>query len=80
MEKLKVSREVAERTYTLLVDPARGFTPDAQFDMEGFRNLLALRAEIEGGAAPRPEKYLDLSYYRRAIAGLAETGRDGVNR
>ena len=72
MEKLKVSREIAERTYTLLVDPARGFTPDAKFDMEGFRNLLALRAEIEGGAAPRPEKYLDLSYYRRAIGTLAD--------
>jgi len=73
MDKLKVSREVAERTYTLLVDPARGFTPDARFDMEGFRNLLALRAEIEGGgAALRAEKYLDLSYYRRAIGALAE--------
>ena len=71
MDKLKVSREVAERTYRLLVDPARGFTPDARFDMEGFRNLLALRAEIEGGgAAPRTEKYLDLSHYRRAIGAL----------
>src|SRR5256886_6946731 len=80
MHNLKVSRHVAERTYRLLVDPARWFTPDAQFDMEGFRNLLALRAEIEGGAAPRAEKYLDLSYYRRAIAALAEAGRDGVSR
>ena len=81
MDKLKVSREVAERTYTLLVDPARGFTPDARFDMEGFRNLLALRAEIEGGgAAPRAEKYLDLSYYRRAIGMLAEAREEGVNR
>ena len=81
MDKLKVLREVAERTYSLLVDPARGFTPDAQFDMEGFRNLLALRAEIEGGsAAPRAEKYLDLSYYRRAIGALAKAERDGVNR
>jgi len=71
MDKLKVSREVAERTYGLLVDPVRGFTPDARFDMEGFRNLLALRAEIEGGgAAPRAEKYLDLSHYRRAIGAL----------
>jgi len=71
MDKLKVSREVAERTYSLLVDPVRGFTPDARFDMEGFRNLLALRAEIEGGGTPAPaEKYLDLSHYRRAIATL----------
>jgi len=71
MDKLKIDRDVAERTYRLLVDPVRGFTPDAQFDMEGFRNLLALRAEIEGGSAPQPEKYLDLSYYRRAIGALA---------
>jgi len=71
MDKLKIPREVAERTYRLLVDPVRGFTPDAQFDMEGFRNLLALRAEIEGGGTPPlAEKYLDLSYYRRAIGTL----------
>src|SRR5258706_3828178 len=72
IDKLKVSREVAERTYRLLVGPVRGFTPDAAFDAEGFRNLLALRAEIEGGSAPQPEKSLDLSYYRRAIATLGK--------
>jgi ABC-type nitrate/sulfonate/bicarbonate transport system substrate-binding protein len=71
MDKLKIDRDVAERTYRLLADPVRGFTPDAAFDTEGFRNLLALRAEIEGGSAPPPEKYLDLSYYRRAIGALA---------
>jgi len=70
MDKLKIPRDVAERTYRLLVDPVRGFTPDATFNTEGFRNLLALRAEIEGGNAPPPEKYVDLSYYRRAIATL----------
>ena len=73
MDKLKISRDVAERSYRLLVDPARGFTPDAAFDSEGFRNLLALRAEIEGGSAgsvPPAEKYVDLSYYRRAIGSL----------
>ena len=72
MDKLKIDRDVAERTYRLLADPVRGFTPDAAFDTEGFRNLLALRAEIEGGSAPQPEKYLDLSYYRRAIGALAK--------
>ena len=71
MDKLKINRDVAERSYRLLVDPARGFTPDATFDSEGFRNLLALRAEIEGGSAPPAEKYVDLSYYRRAIGLLA---------
>jgi len=72
MDKLKISRDVAERTYRLLVDPSRGFTPDAAFDGEGFRNLLALRAEIEGGSVPAAEKYVDLSYYRRAIGLLAK--------
>jgi ABC-type nitrate/sulfonate/bicarbonate transport system substrate-binding protein len=74
MEKLKLPREIAERTYTLLVDPAFGLTPDAKLDLEGFRNLLALRAEVEntGGAAPPAEKYLDLSYYRHALAALGK--------
>jgi hypothetical protein len=71
IDKLKINRDVAERSYRLLVDPTRGFTPDAAFDSEGFRNLLALRAEIEGGSAPPAEKYVDLSYYRRAIGLLA---------
>src|SRR6266478_5713470 len=72
-DKLKISRDVAERSYRLLVDPIRGFTPDAAFDREGFGNLLALRAEIEGGRTPPPaEKYLDLSYYRRAIGMLGK--------
>jgi ABC-type nitrate/sulfonate/bicarbonate transport system substrate-binding protein len=72
MDKLKISGEVAERTYATLVDPVRGFTPDARFDTEGFRNLLALRAEIEGGggAAPPAGKYFDLSYYERAMKAL----------
>jgi len=70
--KLKIPRDVAERTYQLLVDPVRGFTPDARFDMEGFRNLLSMRAEVEGKEkeARSPESYLDLSYYRRALLTL----------
>jgi len=71
MDRLSIPRDVAERTYLTLVDPARGFTPDARFDAEGFRNLLALRAEIEGKASERsPESYVDLSYYGRALATL----------
>jgi ABC-type nitrate/sulfonate/bicarbonate transport system substrate-binding protein len=71
MDKLGIPREVAERSYLTLVDPVRGFTPDARFDSEGFRNLLALRAEIEGKASGRSaESYVDLSYYGRALAAL----------
>jgi len=39
--------------------------------MDGFKAVLALRAEIEGqwgGKPPAPDKYLDLGYYERALA------------
>jgi ABC-type nitrate/sulfonate/bicarbonate transport system substrate-binding protein len=68
VEKLKISAREAERTYELLIDPTFGFTPDAKLDLEGFRNALALRAEIEGGSPAAPERYIDLGYYDRAIA------------
>jgi ABC-type nitrate/sulfonate/bicarbonate transport system substrate-binding protein len=70
VDKLKLSGKEAERTYELLMDARFGFTPDAVFDREGFRNVLALRAEIErkpGTAAAAPERYVDLSYYERAM-------------
>src|SRR5262249_42693582 len=46
-DELKLEPGVAERTHALLVDPSFGFNVDARFDAEGFRNLLALRAEIQ---------------------------------
>jgi ABC-type nitrate/sulfonate/bicarbonate transport system substrate-binding protein len=70
VDKLKLQRNIAERTYDLLIDPVSGFTPDAKFDVEGFRNMLALRAEIERKAdteAVAPERYVDLRYYDRAM-------------
>jgi ABC-type nitrate/sulfonate/bicarbonate transport system substrate-binding protein len=71
IEKLKISAKEAERTYELLVDPVFGFTPDAKFNLEGFKNVLALRAEIEGGGQPAaPERYIDLGYYEGAMKRL----------
>jgi ABC-type nitrate/sulfonate/bicarbonate transport system substrate-binding protein len=69
-EKLKIADKEAERTYDLLMDPRFGFTPDAKFDLAGFNNVLALRAEIEGGQRAAPERYIDLGYYQRAVALL----------
>ena len=76
--KLKLERGIAERTYDLLIDPVSGFTPDAKFDDEGFRNMLALRAEIErkaGAEPPAPERYVDLGYYERAMKDLRRLRR-----
>jgi ABC-type nitrate/sulfonate/bicarbonate transport system substrate-binding protein len=70
VEKLKLSPQEAERTYDLLLDPGFGYTPDAKFDPEGFKNMLALRAEIQrrpGDQAVDPGRYVDLSYYDRAM-------------
>ena len=53
--------------------PINGFAKDAKFDMQGFKNVLKLRAELEGqwgGNPPPPEKYIDLSYYNGAVASL----------
>jgi hypothetical protein len=71
--ELKLDAGKAELTYQALNDPSgSGLSKDCALDMQGFKNVLALRAEIEnkGGALPPPEKYLDLSYYQRAIATL----------
>jgi ABC-type nitrate/sulfonate/bicarbonate transport system substrate-binding protein len=69
-ERLKVTPEVAAQTWDLLSDPKFGLATDGRFDMQGFRNVLALRAEIEGswgGKPPAPDRYLDLSYYDNAL-------------
>jgi ABC-type nitrate/sulfonate/bicarbonate transport system substrate-binding protein len=73
-ERLKVSRDTAARAMELMREPSFGIAPDARFDMEGFKNVLALRAEIEGtwgGKAPPPDRYVDLSYYDGAMKRLA---------
>jgi ABC-type nitrate/sulfonate/bicarbonate transport system substrate-binding protein len=71
-ERLKLPPDIAARSLQLVLDQ-KGFATDAKLDMEGFRNVLKLRADLLGtwgGTPPPPEKYLDLSYYQRALAGL----------
>jgi ABC-type nitrate/sulfonate/bicarbonate transport system substrate-binding protein len=72
-ERLKLPLDVAAQSYAKAADPQKGFAKDAKFDMEGFKNVLKLRAVIlrtPGTDPSKPEKYLDLSYYQRALAGL----------
>jgi ABC-type nitrate/sulfonate/bicarbonate transport system substrate-binding protein len=72
-ERLKVARDVAEAAYDRAADPVNGLAPDARFNMEGFRNQMALRAEFLGtwgGKPPEPDRYIDLTYYQRAVAML----------
>jgi ABC-type nitrate/sulfonate/bicarbonate transport system substrate-binding protein len=71
-ERYKLPPDVAARSYDTATDTNDGLTPDARLSVEGLRNVLALRAEVErGGAKPEPaEKYYDLGYYTRAVASL----------
>jgi len=67
---LKLSQDVASATYSIAVDPVEGLAKDAKLDMEGLGNVLKLRADWTGVAPGAPDKYLDLSYYQKALSGL----------
>jgi ABC-type nitrate/sulfonate/bicarbonate transport system substrate-binding protein len=66
-QNLKLTPDMAEKNLQVVAEPGFGFTRDAAFDMAGFKNVLALRAETEGGTPADPQHYLDLSYYDRAL-------------
>jgi len=67
VDKLKLPQAIAEKSLDLMAEPGFGFAHDAKFDLAGFKNVLALRAEVEGGTPADPQHYLDLSYYDRAM-------------
>jgi ABC-type nitrate/sulfonate/bicarbonate transport system substrate-binding protein len=69
--RLRVSSEVAAKSYDMGIDPVNGFARDGKVNLEGFRNVLKLRAEMlkTWDVPPPTDKYLDLSYYDRAVAG-----------
>jgi ABC-type nitrate/sulfonate/bicarbonate transport system substrate-binding protein len=73
MKESKIPADVAEKTYAVLIEGQGGYAADARFDLDGFKNVLKLRAEVEGqwdGRPPAPEKYYDSSYYDAAVAKL----------
>jgi ABC-type nitrate/sulfonate/bicarbonate transport system substrate-binding protein len=69
-ERLSVPADIAAEIVAIATDPVRGPAKDAAFDLEGFRTVLKLRADFEGHIPAPPEKYFDLSFHRRALAGL----------
>jgi ABC-type nitrate/sulfonate/bicarbonate transport system substrate-binding protein len=63
----QISPEVATQSYAMLVNP-KGFTPNAELDLEGVRKVLELRSEY---GKPKkqltdPMKYYDPQYYQLA--------------
>ncbi len=69
-ERLKLAPTIAAKAYEIATAPGTGLAKDATFDREGFKNVLAIRAKVEGqsgGTPPAPEKYVDLGYWRKAV-------------
>jgi ABC-type nitrate/sulfonate/bicarbonate transport system substrate-binding protein len=73
IDALKLNEAMAARTLAIAAHPADGLTRDARLDADGFKNVLALRANVMkqwAGSPPAPDKYLDGSYYAKALAGM----------
>ncbi|HZQ11728.1 MAG TPA: ABC transporter substrate-binding protein [Pseudolabrys sp.] len=66
-ERLKLPADVARASFE---STAKDFDRDGALNMAGVDNVLKLRAEFEGGEPKQAAGYLDLSYYKKALAGL----------
>jgi ABC-type nitrate/sulfonate/bicarbonate transport system substrate-binding protein len=64
-----LEREAAGETLDALLDSHYGLYPKAQLNLPGLKAVLELRAEMGYIKQPLPpaEKYIDLSYYNRAV-------------
>ena len=70
----KLPNELAVEAYSSWIVTRGGLEPDAAIDLDGFRNVLKLRADMEhtwNGPIPSPEKYYDPSCYNAALSGLS---------
>ncbi len=69
---LSVNPKIAALSVEAAVGVRGGMDKDVAVDVEGFKGTLKLRAETEGhpGQVPLADKYLDLSYYKRALAAF----------
>lgn len=72
VQNFKLPPDIAAKCVTLMAEPGFGFARDARFDLAGFKNVLALRAEVEGGKPADPRRYIDLSYYDQALKLLKQ--------
>src|SRR5882724_10198693 len=64
----------AEAMYAQTISPTMGLTPRSRIDLEGIRTVLELR-EVAGlmkPPVPKPEKYVDERFYKKALATLAK--------
>ena len=70
----KNSQARAEEAYEENISSRFGFTPGSRIDMEGIRTVLELReaAGLMKPPLPKPEKYVDERFYKKALATLGQ--------
>jgi ABC-type nitrate/sulfonate/bicarbonate transport system substrate-binding protein len=68
----KSDKARAEEMYEENTSPRFGFTPHGQIDTEGIRTIIELRetAGLMKPPVPKPEKYVDERFYKKALATL----------
>jgi ABC-type nitrate/sulfonate/bicarbonate transport system substrate-binding protein len=72
-KRMKLDEATIKASVEAAVGRKHSLDKDMRLDMAGFREMLKLRAEFAGkpGAKPAsPNKYIDMSYYKKALAGL----------
>jgi hypothetical protein len=59
--------------YTESISPRFGFTPRSQIDTAGIQSVLELReaAGLMKPPLPKPEKYVEERFYKKALASLS---------
>ncbi|MGH7809303.1 MAG: ABC transporter substrate-binding protein [Candidatus Binatia bacterium] len=69
----KNNKARAEAIYAQTLSPTMGLTPRSRIDMEGIRTVLELRqiAGLMKPPVPKPEKYVDERFYKKALATLS---------
>ena len=70
----KNNKARAESLYDITLSPTMGLTPRSRIDMEGIRTIIELR-EVAGlmkAPVPKPEKYVDERFYKKALATLTQ--------
>lgn len=66
--KLKTDDQLARRTYELWVEKAKVFSPDAGLNLDGMKSVIdSLVAQKTLETATAPEKYVELSYHKKAV-------------
>ena len=74
LSETKNNKARAEAMYRQTLSPTMGLTLRSRIDMEGIRTVIELR-EVAGlmkPPVPKPEKYVDERFYKKALATLVK--------